>query len=162
MHQSRILAVFCLLPSPHLISIIICPKPLVAFSLSQVRGDKTFQVQLGAVFRICTYFFSKHFNVSFECNTRLLIYRVQVIWRRSYLVCKCTPRVIQAISQSNMLHKNRGWKIIPAIDGRIESFNFLPDGWRSGWSVGQMDNAVVKKLTSHLIHKGVHPKFTNI
>ena len=53
-----------------------------------------------------------------------------------------------------MLHKNRGWKIIPAIDGRIESFKFLPDGRRSGWSVGQMDNAVVKKPTSHLIHKG--------
>ena len=55
--QSRILPPFCLLPSPpHLISIIICPKPLVAFSLSQVRGDKTFQVTLGAVFQICILF----------------------------------------------------------------------------------------------------------
>ena len=65
--QSRILPVFLLVAlPPHLISIIICPKPLVAFSLSQVRGDKTFQVQLGAVFRICIYFletFQRQFQV---------------------------------------------------------------------------------------------------
>ena len=64
-HQSRILPVFCLLPSPlHLISIIICPKPLVAFSLSQVRGDKTFQVQLGTVFE--SVYFLETFQRQFQ------------------------------------------------------------------------------------------------
>ena len=63
--QSRILPVFCLLPSPlHLISIIICPKPLVAFSLSQVRGDKTFQVQLGTVFE--SVYFLETFQRQFQ------------------------------------------------------------------------------------------------
>ena len=65
-------------------------------------------------------------------------WRVQVIGRRLYLGCKCRPRLSRPSNNPQCCYmlpvtRQETYEILFQLSTDIESFNFLPHCWRSGW-----------------------------